>query len=404
MHNGGCGPMLLAASMIVVIVACGISEVGAPDQAGTEEKPGISSAVRPVCCVSGFDYPPGFDWGDDHHQEGVKCSLVVFADGIPEIKVPVGDGYEVSDDPDMHRVIDGDLYTFYSKHGKTVMRRNGAPLFRYEGEEVLVDITVVDDNLFTLTHKHSGGFSYRKNGELLIERLSGETFGRFWNDGDSLCFAFRQPVVKDDGVEQRYYMVCDSNVIPVQIHEEADKIWDLMSENGFPCVLLSLRGTGDTFLFQEGAKRKIEIQESAEILACRLFEADSLIGVECVYEYPDGRYESGIWVDGSEYMRFEAGRSIHSLCYSEGKVYCILNPKDDEGIIFDNGEISTMPEGYYCINESVLSVHEGELYVAMTSKAGLYPLVWHGGQTDTLRLNGCVTSISFTRPNTSSVR
>lgn len=404
MHNGGCGPMLLAASMIVVIVACGISEVGAPDQAGTEEKPGISSAVRPVCCVSGFDYPPGFDWGDDHHQEGVKCSLVVFADGIPEIKVPVGDGYEVSDDPDMHRVIDGNLYTFYSKGGWTVMKRNGSPLFKYEGEEVLVDMSVDDDNLFTLAHKRSGGFSYRKNGELLIERLSGETFGRFWNDGDSLCFAFVQPVVLSDRVEQRYYMVCDSKVTMIPNMDGVERIWDIMSENGSPCVLLSLRGTGDTFLFQEGDKRKIEIQESAEILACSLFEADSLIGIECVYEYPDGRCESGIWVDGSEYMRFEAGRSIHSLCYSEGKVYCILNPADEDGIIFNDGEIINMPKDYYCNSESVLAVNEGELYVVMTSKTNHRPLIWHNGKIDTLRLNGYVASISFTKSNTSGIR
>ena len=397
MQNGGCGPMSLATAMIAIVVACGISEVGFSELPKEEEQEGIGSPFRSICCVSGFEYPSGYDWSEDAQRGDVRCTLVVFADGVPKIEVPVGDSYEVSRDHDMHRVVDGNLYTFYSKEGKTVVRRNGAPLFRYDGDEVLVDLSVSGDAVYTLAHRREGGgFSFRKNGEILLERLSGESFGKFWHDGDSLCFAFVQPVVLSQQVEQRYYIVYDSKVADISDMEYMERVWDIMSDGGSPCVLASLRGTGETFLIGDGCQRRIDIPDSARMLSCRLFPADSLMGAECMYEYADGTCESGIWVEGSEYMRFESGRSIQALKYVDGKVYCILNPEDDAGIIFNDGEVESMPSGYFCPDDRSLAVHGGSFYVAMSSRNGGRSIIWHDGQVDTLRLNGCVTSVTFT--------
>ena len=38
---------------------------------------------------------------------------MVFADGVPMLRLPVGEGHEVSADPDMHEIIDGHLYTVF---------------------------------------------------------------------------------------------------------------------------------------------------------------------------------------------------------------------------------------------------------------------------------------------------
>lgn len=397
MNNCGCGPMLLAAAMVVLVMACGIKEVGTPDLDLEMEQEGIESSIRPVCCVSGFVYPSGYDWYEDPTSKEVRCSLVVFADGVPKIKVPVGDGYEVSRDPEMYRVIDGNLYTFYSKEGKTVFRRNGAPLFRYDADEVLVDMEVRGEDIYSLSHKRSGeGFSYRKNGKVLLERFSGETFGKFWHEGDSLCFAFMQPVALDMGVENRYYVSFESQTVLVQNPNKLDRVWDIMSHNGTPCQLISLLGLQDVMLMVDGSQLRIKIPNGAKMLSCRLFPADNLIGVECLYEYPDGKRESGIWVEASEYIRFETGSSIQALRYTAGNAYCLLTPEQGEGMIFDAGEIIRMPQEYFCVGPRSLDVHEGELYVAMSSRTGGWPLVWHNHQTDTLRVNGCVSSISFT--------
>ena len=67
---------------------------------------------KTICYMTGIDYPRDFDWTDTSQEEkSVRCSLTVFADGVPMLKIPVGDGHEVSADPDMHRILDGHLYT-----------------------------------------------------------------------------------------------------------------------------------------------------------------------------------------------------------------------------------------------------------------------------------------------------
>lgn len=398
MQNSGCGPVTLAAAMAVLVVACGISEIGEVGNLGDEVHEGVALPSRPVCCVSGFEYPPGYDWKEDSQVEEVRCSLVLFADGVPRIKLPVGDGYEISREPDMHRVIDGNLYTFYSKEGRTVMKCNGLPLFRYDGDEVLEDMSVKGEDVFTLSRRRSGGgFSYRKNGQIMLERLSGDTFGKLWEDGDRLCFAFTQPVVLPAGIQQMHYVVCDAR--PVRYQEEAGvgRIWDITSRDGSVSALLYFEGFGDTFMVGDEIKRWIDIPMLARMLSCEFFHADGLTGVECMYSYPDGTCGSGVWVEGSEYIRFEAGRSIQALRYSDGKLYCILNPEEDAGMIFRDGEMTRMPEGYFCMDERAIAVQDGSFYVAMSSSEGKRPVIWHDGQMDTLRFNGCVSSISFTK-------
>ena len=397
--NCGCGQMVLAAGALALFVACGISEIAdkRAEAAADGYDEGLGSPFRPVCCVTGMSFPSGYDWSAEDASEPVNSSLIVFADGVPKMEIPVGDGYEVSRDPDMHRVVDGSLYTFYSKGGVCVMKRNGAPLFRYDGDEVLMDIRVRGEDVFTLNHKRSGGgHSLRKNGEVVIERMGGETYGRFWEDGKSLCYAFRQPVAVPQGLQERYYVVSDSEMVPLAYGQDICSVWDLMSSGGVPCSLVSSTSDGRVSLLRSGDRKRIDIPDSATVLSCRLFPADSLIGVECLYRYHDGRVESGIWIEGGEYMRFETGNTISYICYSEGKVYCVLNPEDGDGVIFDSGKVISMPEGYSCTGHRPLAVGKDALYVALSSKNGKNPVIWHDGQLDTLNMNGYICSVSFT--------
>lgn len=391
--------MAMAAGVLAMFVACGISEVTdkSEDQVQQGTVDGVGSPFRQVCCVTGIDYPQGHDWTAEGQIESAGCNIVVFADGVPKMKIPVGDGHEVSREHDMHRMVDGNLYTFYSKDGRTVMKRNGVPLFRYDGDEVLMDIRVRGDDVFTLNHRRTGGgHSLRKNGELVLERLNGETFGRFWEDGDSLCYAFRQPVALADGLQERYYVVFESDVVPLSYDPDIYAVWDVMSFKGTPCSLVSSSSDGHVNLLKGRERRRIEISDSASILSGRMFPADSLIGVECMYGYRSGDVECGIWVEGSEYMRFETGSTISYLCFSDGRAYCALNPEGGDGTIFNAGEVVAMPEGYVCTGYQPLAVRKDGLYVALTSRRGSRPILWHDGRVDTLQMNGYVCSVSFT--------
>lgn len=399
----GCGPMTLALPVIAIMLACGITEIR--QDAGSEPVlDELEFPDRAVCCVTGIEYPSGYDWMEDEATDEVKRSLVVFADAVPCLKVPVGDGYEVSGDSDMHRFLDGNLYTYYSKDSLIVVHKNRAPLFRYHADEVLLDMCLKGSDLHTLSQKMSGGFSYRINGVLALEKLSGETFGRFWEDEGKVCFAYGQPVAMNGGLDKRYYLVCDSNIMHVPFEQDVSVVWDIMSRHGAPCSLVSSAYDSRTYLLRDGRFLPIDIPLSSSMLSCRMFYADDKMGVECAYETAGGEWEGGVWIEGSEYLRFETDRPISHLSYAEGKVCCVLNPGDSEeedssgegvGLIYDGATLHQMPEGYFCIGSAPVAIHEGELYVALSSNQGDRPVIWHGGQLDTLKMNGYVCSISF---------
>ena len=108
---------------------------------GAEIKPGgVEETKKPVWYVTGFDYPEGYDWMSDLEAGSVKCSMVVYANAVPMLKVPVGNEYQTSADPDMHRMIGGDLYTDYSTDSLTVIKKNGKHMFSYPGREMIVSI------------------------------------------------------------------------------------------------------------------------------------------------------------------------------------------------------------------------------------------------------------------------
>ena len=92
------------------VVSCGLQVLGDGSGDGTEDGaddvwtgPGSSIVngdtgpiKKSVWFMTGFDYPEGYDWRSDQQVGEVKCSLVVFANGVPMMKVPVGHEYEVS--------------------------------------------------------------------------------------------------------------------------------------------------------------------------------------------------------------------------------------------------------------------------------------------------------------------
>ena len=190
---------------LTIVMSCGLREIGEPQKndgiwkgPGAELKPGGPGQVeRSVWYVTGFDYPEGYDWMSDPEAGNVKCSLVVYANAVPMMKVPVGTEYQTSADPDMHRMIDGDLYTDFSTDSMTVIKKNGRYLFSYPGREMIVGMNVGSTEVYTLGQSRSGdGFSFRRDGEILFERTKGCLMGRMSVPENS--FACEPSSIADD--------------------------------------------------------------------------------------------------------------------------------------------------------------------------------------------------------------
>jgi hypothetical protein len=159
------------------------------------------------------------------------------------MKVPVGAEYETSGAPDMHRIIDGHLYTDYSTEMETIIKRDGKTLFGYDGRECLHGMEVVDANVYTLGQNRDGdGFSFRKNGEILISRNAGYVTGGLQRSSDTLCFSFCEQIVTADGLVERYYSVIGGKVSQIAVRADISKVWDVVIHKGRVIYLASLIG------------------------------------------------------------------------------------------------------------------------------------------------------------------
>lgn len=399
--------LLLLTGMIVAAVSCGLEQIGTD---GNDDDIWVRPGLFPVpgggdgpetapktWYAVGVDYPDGYDWNSDVEMGSVRCSLVVFANGIPVMKVPVGDEYEVSADPDMYRMIGNSLYTDYSTGEETVIKRNGAQLFRYPGREMILDMVVKDDDVYTLGQDRGGnGFTYRKNGEILLSRESGYLFSELQQCGEDLAFTFSEQFGSDNASVERYYCYSAGNVSQIAVREDVRKVWDARMHNEKACYIASLTGVSAPVLVEGPLMNVIDVPDAYQMISCRFAGGQTTRpGVELILIKKGRLLYSTLWRSSDEKETFPEGYTIASMCASGDDFCCVLNPPDSsgKGIICRFGETFDMPDGYVSMGGKSMAVMDGILYVGLTSKNGLDAAVWVDGEIKPLRLSGFVSHI-----------
>lgn len=395
---------VLLVAAVLIAVSCGLEEVSRRPQNGAGEVwfgPGINvgknDPEKKTVYVTAVEYPDGYDWRADVEKGSVKCSLVVYADDVPVMKVPAGDEYEVSPDPDMHRMSDGHLYTDYSTDSETVIKKDGKEIFRYSGREMICGLLTEGEDVYTLGHPRRGeGFSYRKNGEVIMERNGGRSFARLYRDGTSICFAFCEPILSQKDTLYRYYHVSDGNVSQTAVREDIRKVWDVISHEGEVCYLASVTGVSSPVLFRSGTMVALDMPQNSEMLACRLMAEDGHICVEGLYVRPGRSVTSGLWDEAGRSDLFDEGMTVSSICMNGDGVCCVLNGASSrlKGLIYRCGEVSDMPAGYASVGSDPAMVVDGIFHVGLSSLSGDRPVVWRDGRMTQLDINGFISTIS----------
>lgn len=387
---------------VAVLVSCGIEEVSRRPEVNREDiwtRPGINAGNtgRDVCYVTAFDYPDDYDWRSDREKGSVKCSLTVFADGVPMMKVPVGDMYEVSSDPDMHRMIDGHLYTDYSTDSETVIKKDGKTVLRYSGREMICGMFVDGDTLYTLGHPRQGdGFVFRKNGEAVLARSTGRTFGRLHRDGDNICFAFTEPVLSEGGDLERYYHYSGGNIAQTAVRDDVRKVWDIYSFKGEICWAASLTGIDRPVLFKDGTLNSMIIFDGYSPLTLNILEGEDVLYLEGILTSPDLALVSAFWDSPGHIMSPDDGYVASSRCISGDGMSFTLNPVygSGKGLIYRCGEEMPMPAGYSVMGGRCAAVAGGILHIGLSSLEGGSPMIWKDGQTELLDISGYISSVS----------
>ena len=404
--------VLLLLPVAAMMAACGLEEIGGGPESGNGvwfgpgnlvsgngagSGPGTSDGVgRKVWYAVGVDYPDGYDWREDTQKGSVKCSLVVFANGVPMMKVPVGDEYEVSADPDMHRMIGNSLYTDYSTAGETAIKKNGTQLFRYAGREMILDMVAEGDDVYTLGQdRDGGGFAFRKNGEILLERSNGYTFQRIQRCDAGWCFAFCETISSGKGEVERYFIYAGGTVSQVAVREDMKKVWDVMMCDGKICFVSSMVGVALPVLVSGEEMKMLGLPAGAEVESIRFVTGSGLV-MEGIISQKGKDLFSGLWKESQLVKMFSPGYTVVSMCSSEDDICCVLNgpASANNGVIYRFGELSQIPSQYMSMGGRSMALVDGILYVGLTSESGNAAAVWVDNEMKPLKINGFISHIS----------
>ena len=139
------------------------------DSTGTDARP-----PEEHVWLTAVRFPDGFAWDLDTCAVDGEVWIDLYRDGEKVRSQPAG----ASVHPDMHRYTGGHLYTDWSTDTETVLSRDGAELFRFEGREAIRGFLVREDGVHTLGQDRDGsGFTYRIDGRTLYRSETGTVLG-----------------------------------------------------------------------------------------------------------------------------------------------------------------------------------------------------------------------------------
>lgn len=157
------------------------------------------------------EYDPSYDWRRDSLGGNVDTRLLLFKNHKLQLTLSLGKESSIVGDCDMHRVIEGSLYSLHPDGGRTALRKDGIDLFFLDANEYVHDILLKDGSVFTLSSTSSdNGWRLRKDGQIVCQESSAMLMGGLYEDMGDLCFAWAQLVQSSsDSRSYRYFFNCN---------------------------------------------------------------------------------------------------------------------------------------------------------------------------------------------------
>lgn len=378
---------------MVLLASCGFGEVETGVNSGSDgiwRGPSYGKYLSGTVYASGLDYPEAYDWRGDPKKGEVKCSVVMFADGIPVLKVPVGDRWEVSSDASRHRIRGGCLYTDFTDGWTTVIKKDGLEAVRYKGAEEIACLEVHEGHIHTLgCPKADGGFVYRIDGESVVARDSGSILSRLSVCGGKTCFCFS--IAQADSTS-RYYMVSDGKVSLVELEEDVTEVLDMEIYGNQLYVLANTASVKGPVMISADKRRHVSYFSTLDILSCRFMDTDSLC-VRIRHRKSDSVSDI-LWFGDPRYRRFIKGGMVEAISRTgNGYHAAVYSPELRKGSVYSGDRKHDIDADCYFYGDKCLTVRDSLAIVALASGSSGRPIIWHDGMLDTLDINGPLTCL-----------
>lgn len=378
--------------MLLLLTSCGLKQVDMEIHSGSDGVwlgPSYGKHMSGTCYALGLDYPKGYDWKSGQLNEDMECDVVMFADGIPVLRIRTGDGYEVSTDILRHRIRDGKLYSDYTDGITTVIKEDGKELMRYEGAEEIICLETVDGRIHTIGKPPGGaGFSYRVDGDCLVRRDSATVYPHLDEHDGRVGFCFSSTVRDAGGSRQQHYCVTGGKVVRVEVGPEVTKVWDTRMVSGYPCMAVSRKEKAPVIIFGDGSESDSNMNIT-DMVSCSFCDSEPLCLCFRFGQLSPALMTDVLWMGDERLTIFGLGCTLSAVCVDEYGFSAVINPSDEtDGEIYDSDDFHPMPEGYAVISRECIARKDDVLHVALSSTAGGPPVIWTPVGSDTLSING----------------
>lgn len=378
-----------------------------PENPGGETEVPVVPEKQDTLYVTGVEYPEGYDWVKDVEYGTVSCRLFLEKAGERIVEVPVGYSYETASDPDMHRCINGHLYTDFSSDEETVIKMDGATLFRYKGREMITSFHVADDGaVYTVGQPRSGepGFTLRKNGQVLLDISEGHVLSGICAKGEDILVLYKVES-GSSGItssDSGYYLYdCGHSEKFADISDEEEIVSAAVIDGDISYVAVRDNGNARSGYFVCGADSyDIKTEKYGNLMYCEILQSGHEIRLAgwcrpgsssslryvvwdrngtVVYSLPSGSVRCCAVADGEDMYDFaNPGSAVHGIsCYKNGRMVHA----------YGNDVV------YY--GSTPAAICRGSLYFAFSDKEdGRKPCVAVDNEIKSFAFNGFFTGVS----------
>ncbi|MCM1176478.1 MAG: hypothetical protein NC308_04590 [Clostridium sp.] len=348
--------------------------------------------------VTGVEYPDGYDWRQDLGYSTGGCKVFLMKDGQRVFEAEVGYSSCISADADMHRCIDGHLYTDFSTDMETIVKRDGAEVFRYFGREMISEMIVRTDGIYTIGLPRSGsGWTYRRNGEILLHKGSGSLISELHEDMGKLYFAYEDQLESSTGTINRYYLVENAKPSSIQATDDVLKIESARMIDGTLHYTAQLKALAPRVLFRGSDCQSYGMSHGSTMRNCKIVYSQGGIfthGEVLV----NGRYEDWFWKDTGPVAR--ASYPVKAIGWrtdTENVYFAASTTAAGHGVAIFNGKnLETLPAYYDFLYSTAIGADRGRCCIGLISNlAGNRPALWIDGKITEYDFNGAFTSVSY---------
>ena len=338
-------------------------------------------------------FPDGYAWDLDTCAVDGAVWIDLYRDGQKVRSIPAGPSIHA----DMHRCLHGHLYADYSTETETVVSRDGAELFRFEGREALRGFLVREDGVHTLGQDRDGnGFTYRVDGRTVFRSETGTVLGSpdapgasggaLTEYGEDVWYACR--LTSDRGNEYQVMRNAERH-LTFPVTNGTREI--LIADGKVSRVMIKPR---DLVLEVDGKETSLGIGGTESCLWCRLASWDNdVLALVCASGRNGKRYF--LQSAGGKKITTMSGETVSDLlCDGKRAGWTVTDGKG--GLLrvrWSDGSVTEGTGGTLVSGRCAL-VRNGHLYLALTGRNGA-PNRFQEDDTHTdIPFNGYFTSVT----------